>query len=217
MMLAGALLLPPGLMAVADTDNARTAAAAVTTTVPAGVSQPSGTVKNVKKTNAFGPGITDPSQADSKKFGPGVTRPKDNITGIGIETWRLWLVVIVLIGMLGGMFYVLRKYGRGILPGGGAEIIKIKAKVQLDAKNSVSVLRIYDEEYVVGAGAEGVRLLSKLMPIDGIESEQAEENHHEVSEAETEEGNENINRAAAKIEQDFSSRFKKMIEHEDVK
>ena len=33
------------------------------------------------------------------------------------------------------------------------------------------ILKIYDEEYVIGAGTNGLTLLAKLLPIDGTESE----------------------------------------------
>ena len=201
-MLAGALLLPPTLSAVADNNNTKTSDRHVAAPVTAKTSD----------AGKFGPGVTDPVQADTKKFGPGVTKPKEDISGLGVDAWRLWLVVLFLCAMLGGMLYVLRKYGRGILPSNHAEIIKVKAKIQLDAKNSVAVLRIYDEEYVIGAGADGVRLLTRLMPIDGIESEPTDNPAGEI-----EEGNKNLNHAAQEIEKDFSARFKNLVEHEEVK
>jgi len=201
-ILAGALLLPPTLSAVADNDKLTTSKN--TTAVAPKASEPG---------NKFGPGLTDPLKADSKKFGPGVTKPKEDITGLGVDAWRLWLVVIVLAAMLGGMLYILRKYGRGILPSNNADIIKVKAKIQLDAKNSVAVLRIYDEEYVIGAGGNGVTLLTRLMPIDGLETEPENTNPPN----DTEDGNKNLRRTEQKIEEDFNARFKNMVEHEEVK
>jgi|GEM_PF-5189229 len=205
-VLAAALMLAGTAYAVADRDRlpvAATTAPAVSTPIsPAVVSTSAGPAK-------FGPGVTDPVKADSKKFGPGVTKPQDDITGLGIAAWRLWLVVILLVGMLGAMLYVLRKYGRGILPKSNAEIVQIKAKIQLDARNSVSVLRIYDEEYVVGAGAQGVNLLARLMPIDGVETE--------TPESPEAAGTAGLRRAAGKIEEDFSRRFENLVDHEEVK
>ncbi|MDD3118019.1 MAG: flagellar biosynthetic protein FliO [Victivallales bacterium] len=94
--------------------------------------------------------------------------------GLDIAPWRMWLVLAILGGMVGGMIYIMRKYGKGILPKSNATVITVKSKVQLDARNSVSVLRIYDEEYVIGAGSGGLTLLARLLPIDGGGNEASE-------------------------------------------
>lgn len=88
-----------------------------------------------------------------------------------VESWRLWLVLAILAAMVGGLIFILRKYGRGMLPSSNASVITVKSKIQLDPRNSVALLKIYDEEYVVGAGTNGVTLLAKLLPIEGTESE----------------------------------------------
>ncbi len=94
-----------------------------------------------------------------------------SITSLEIAPWRMWLAVVILGGMVAGLVIIMRKYGRSILPNSDATIISVKSKVQLDPRNSVSVLKVYDEEYVIGAGPNGVTLLAKLLPIDGVESE----------------------------------------------
>ena len=91
-----------------------------------------------------------------------------------IETWRMWLVALILLLMVAGMIYILKRFGKNIIPGGGAQIITMKSRVQLDQKNSVALIRVYDEEFVVGSGPQGVTLLAKLLPIDGVESEMEE-------------------------------------------
>ncbi len=126
--------------------------------------------------------------------------------GLEVEAWRLWLVMAILAAMVGGLIFIMRKYGRGILPSSDASIISIKSKIQLDPRNSVSVLKIYDEEYVVGAGANGVTLLAKLLPIDGVESESGNEAEAGLNEK--------------KIENRFAEEFKlaeSKIESQEVK
>ena len=193
----------------AGTVNSAEPAAKSVTAAPAPASTPAAG-RETKK--LFGPGVTNPSRPDAADRRKVVLNRSgdEGVGGIGIAAWRLWTLLAVLAMMLGGVLYILRKYGRGLMPGGSVELIKVKAKIQLDARNSVSVLKIYEEEFVVGAGAEGVRLLARLMPIDGVEAEPAAED-------EQAQGRANLDRAAAIVEKDFASRFKTMIESEEIK
>lgn len=184
-----------------------TAATAAETTQPP-VKAPEKSAKEAKK--MFGPGVTI-LRSKPGTFGPGVTTTAapEGVNSLGIAAWRMWALLVVLAGMLAGLFYILRKYGRGVMPGGSAEIMSVKAKIQLDARNSVTVLKIYEEEFVVGAGTEGVRLLARLMPIDGVEAEPPVDD--DIA------GRQNLEHAAAEIENDFSSRFRTMIDSEEIK
>lgn len=124
-------------------------------------------VKNTGR--MIGPGLpTDDSkqrrQARQATFKTGEAVPE-------IDTWRMWLVALILLLMVAGMIYILKRFGKNIIPGGGAQIITLKSRVQLDQKNSVALLRVYDQEFVVGSGPQGITLLAKLLPIDGVESE----------------------------------------------
>ncbi len=143
-----------------------------------------------------------------KLFGPGVTKTDNPMQTIGIQSWRIWTVMIIMLLMLAGMFYVLKRFGRGILPNSDAQILNVKAKIQLDARNSVAILRIYDEEYVVGTGANGVNLLTKLLPIDGVESELEEP---------PQEGAIDEKKVKAEFEKEFGKMVDTGIESEEIK
>ena len=118
-------------------------------------------------------------------------------------------MMLIILLMLAGMFYVLKKFGRGILPNSSAQIITVKSKIQLDARNSVAVLRIYDEEYVIGAGTNGVNLLAKLLPIDGVESE--------LEDYIPPEGEINKDKITAEFEKEFGKLIESEIQSEEIK
>ena len=75
----------------------------------------------------------------------------------GILAVFVFIVIIVII---------MKKYGNKLGIGNFTNnIITVKARQQLDSKNSVSVIKVYEDEYVLGVGANGITLLSKLTPI----------------------------------------------------
>ena len=74
--------------------------------------------------------------------------------------------ILVVFGFIVVIVIIMKKYGKKLGIGNFANnIITVKARQQLDAKNSVSVIKVYEDEYVLGVGANGVTLLSKLTPI----------------------------------------------------
>lgn len=183
---------------------------------PATVENAVGTTAKTTQTGTgesfMGPGYAgrDKINAPARMIGPGVS-PGAGQSAIGLDVaqWRVWAVMLIILLMLAGMFYVLKKFGRGILPNSSAQIITVKSKIQLDARNSVAVLRIYDEEYVIGAGTNGVNLLAKLLPIDGVESE--------LEDYIPPEGEINKDKITAEFEKEFGKLIESEIQSEEIK
>ena len=171
-----------------------------------------GNTQAVTGESFMGPGYAgkDKINAQKRMIGPGVSPGAgESAIGLDVAQWRVWAVMLIILLMLAGMFYVLKKFGKGILPSSNAQIITVKSKIQLDARNSVSVLRIYDEEYVIGAGSNGVNLLAKLLPIDGVESE--------LEDYIPPEGEIDKSKITAEFEKEFGKLIESEIQSEDIK
>jgi flagellar biogenesis protein FliO len=102
------------------------------------------------------------------KFGPGVTHPDrtDEVASIGVSPYRVFAALVTVAAAMGLFFWLLKKFFRGYSGGKNASLMTIRSRLQLDSKNSVALVKVYEDEYLLGIGPEGVRLLNKLAPIE---------------------------------------------------
>lgn len=160
----------------------------------------------------FGPGVNKPKDGEDsnsvttekKKFGPGITKPKDGeeINSMGISPWRGLLGLTLIAALLGVFFYFLKRLGRKFT-GTDAGAMTVKSRLQLDSKNSIVIVKAYDEEFLIGVGSNGVNLISRFMPIDSPEMEDEE--------------SEDNNKPLASKQPDFAGNLKSIIDSEEIK
>ena len=82
---------------------------------------------------------------------------------------RIIVGVITVAGIFIVLLVILKKYGKKFGVANYSNIIKIKARQQIDTKNAIIVAKIYEDEYILGSGNNGVSLIAKLMPIENSE------------------------------------------------
>lgn len=122
-------------------------------------------------------------EADTKKvtgrkggFGPAFRREKGEIKkevmSLGISPYKMLMALIIMAGVLGGFFYFLKKIGHRFTGSDTGSGLKVKSRLQLDTKNAVVLVKVYEEELVLGVGSNGVNLLSKLAPINYEDEEE---------------------------------------------
>lgn len=122
-------------------------------------------------------GKTAVPQKTVKRFGPGVTavKPEQEIDSLGISPYKVILAFVLVGGGLAGFFYLLRKFGAGSVINEKRASMRIKGRIQLDPKNSVVLLGVYEDEFLLGVGSGGVNVISKFKQLedseDGLEDE----------------------------------------------
>lgn len=124
------------------------------TTQPATPDQPAGT--DTKKS------------VQPRKFGPGITKiPKSEATeSLGVSSVRMLIAMVVVIAAMGVFFWGLKKLNSRLNTFDKASAIKVKSRVQLDSKNAVVLVGIYEQEFLIGSGTNGVTLISKFSSIE---------------------------------------------------
>lgn len=121
--------------------------------------------------------LADPKKAkkhSGHKFGPGVTKISgdDKVASIGVSPMRMLAAVIILILAMAAFFFILKKFSGKITGSDNNASLKVKARLQLDNKNSVVIVGAYEQEFMLGIGSNGVNLISKFAPIDIGEAEE---------------------------------------------
>jgi len=116
------------------------------------------------------------------KFGPGVTKLEstDSMMSLGIPIWRILLAIVMLGGLMWLFFFGLKRFGRRFSGDEKSLSIRIVSRQGLDAKNSLVMVRVYEEDLLLGVGPNGVNLLSRFMSIDGSSAEEDAEEQETV-------------------------------------
>lgn len=133
------------------------------------------------------PATTAPASAESKKpvttrkFGPGVTQiPKgESAQSLGVSSSKLLIAMIVVVAAMGGFFWVLKKFNSRLNNYDKSSSLRVKSRIQLDSKNAVVLIGVYEQEFLVGAGTNGVTLISKFSSIEdgaGLTDDEAQTN-----------------------------------------
>lgn len=87
--------------------------------------------------------------------------------------WRLLLAFVVMAVLLFGLYKFLKKYGRR-MTGQEAGSLKVLSRVSLDGKNSLVLVKFYEEELLLGVNSSGgVGLVAKCSQLDIAEAEDA--------------------------------------------
>ncbi len=81
--------------------------------------------------------------------------------------------------IMGGVLYAIKRWGKKFTGLENEATIKIIARNHIDTKNSLVVARVYEEEVLLGVGANGITLLSRFSPIgeDEIEANNNDNNN----------------------------------------
>ena len=97
-----------------------------------------------------------------KLFGPGMKKEdsKKEDSGIKISLFRYVISIIVVIILIGGTFYALKKVSNKI-QGKGYGSLMVNQRLQLDAKNSLYLVQVHEEEVLIAVGPRGSKVLSK--------------------------------------------------------
>lgn len=126
-------------------------------------------------------------KAKGHKFGPGITKvsPNESVASLGVPLWRITITFTVLIGLIVLVLYLIKKLGKRF---GGIDFgskIKLVSRLQLDQKNSVALVRIYEQELLLGVSNENVRLLTKFSSIDNgeLDDDEFDEDDKKTSDA----------------------------------
>jgi len=95
----------------------------------------------------------------------------DDVADINIPIVKLVFAMVIMFSVMGGVFYLIKRFGRQYIGIDNAANIKILSRASLDTKNYVAVIRVYEEEMLIGVGNNGISLLSRFSPIGEDEIE----------------------------------------------
>ena len=103
-----------------------------------------------------------------RKFGPGITKiPKsESVESLGVSSSRMLTAMLIVIAAMVFFFWLLKKLNSRLSSVDKESALRIKSRVQLDTKNSVVLIGVYEQEFLVGSGTNGVTLISKFSSIE---------------------------------------------------
>ncbi len=90
---------------------------------------------------------------------------KEDVLTLDFPIFRLIVSFTLLFGVLGGVFYGLKKWGKRFTGLENSATIKVISRAHLDGKNYLAVVRVYEEEMLLGVGGNGINLISRFSPI----------------------------------------------------
>ncbi len=74
--------------------------------------------------------------------------------------------LVLVLGLAGASLWALKKYGRGRIPGGGGNKLRVEETLALGDRRFVSILDAEGERFLIALTPQGVSLLSRLDPGD---------------------------------------------------
>lgn len=94
---------------------------------------------------------------------------------------RFAVSIVIMIAVLGGFYLFMKKFGRKIGGNTNPGTIRVIAKQYIDNKNYLVLVKVYEEEVLLGVGGNGINMLSKFAPIEsGDEDEPVAESDKEA-------------------------------------
>lgn len=84
------------------------------------------------------------------------------------------LALAVVIGIILGLYAILKKVNKKFLNTGTESPLRIQNKLVIDGKNYLALVRVYEEELLVSIGPNGANLLSKYALVDKEDAEGTE-------------------------------------------
>ncbi len=94
---------------------------------------------------------------------------------------RFAVSIVIMIAVLGGFYFFMKKFGRRIGGNTNPGTIKVIAKQYIDNKNYLVLVKVYEEEVLLGVSGNGINMLSKFAPIEsGDEDEPVAESDRDA-------------------------------------
>lgn len=84
-----------------------------------------------------------------------------NSGSTGLEVFRMLVSLILVLGGMIGVYIWLKRRG-GIMPGSGERRMRVVERLSLDTRRSILLVRVDDEEILVGVGNDTVTLIKTL-------------------------------------------------------
>ncbi|NQZ69263.1 MAG: flagellar biosynthetic protein FliO [Lentisphaeria bacterium] len=103
-----------------------------------------------------------------KRFGPGVTKieKKKASQSLGISMGRYFLSMLIILLLIGGFFYGLKKFSNKVSGQSGYGSMNVQQRLVIDGKNTLVLVKVHEEEMLLATGPQGTRLISKFATID---------------------------------------------------
>jgi len=95
---------------------------------------------------------------------------RQKATPAGLPVWRYTLSLLVVAGVMCGAVWLLKRLQRRLDGYGPERTIRVLARTPLDTRNLIALVRVYDEEMLLGYGPNGASLL-KSWAIPGDRTE----------------------------------------------
>lgn len=74
--------------------------------------------------------------------------------------------LVLVLGLAGASLWALKKYGRGRIPGGGGQKLRVEETLALGDRRFVSILDVEGERFLIALTPQAISLLSRLDPGD---------------------------------------------------
>lgn len=97
------------------------------------------------------------SLADENPARPAGTAPEPS-------GWRALGSLVLVLGLVGGGLWALKKWGKGRLPGGGGTKLRVEETLALGDRRYVTILKVEDERFLLALGPQNITLLGRLEP-----------------------------------------------------
>lgn len=82
--------------------------------------------------------------------------------GLGMPLLTTFLYLIIILGLILGLFFIMRRLKLGALSGNRVPLMRILGTLSLAPKRGIALVEICDQWLVIGIGTENVNLISKV-------------------------------------------------------
>lgn len=82
----------------------------------------------------------------------------------GIQIAKMFLGLAVVLGVLFGAQYALKRWGTRLRPAAADGWVRVRARHALGPRHSLVVVTVGEKHYLLGLSPEGIRLLTPIDP-----------------------------------------------------
>lgn len=107
----------------------------------------------------------------------GKAKAKQEFLEIGFPMWRLFFTLVILAGLIIGCMYGVKYFTKRFGAIESDAKINVLTKLQIDPKNYLLLVRVYEQEMLLGVGNERISLLSKFHSISNSELDDEFDDH----------------------------------------
>jgi len=100
-----------------------------------------------------------------------------------VNMWKLSFSSLLVLLLLVGFLYILKRLTAKYAGIKNDDVIRVVSRVQVDTKNSLMMVRVYEDELLVSVGHNGIQLLSRFNQIENEDDLIAEEKANAEKEA----------------------------------